>query len=403
MENWKINLAASWGAQFLCIVGFTAAFPFTPFFIRELGVSEVDQVALWAGMIASAGSVAMALISPVWGMMADRHGRKLMVERAAFGGAIIMTVMAFSASVEQLLVLRILQGLLTGTTPAFVALVASFSPRERIGFSLGLMQMAVYTGLSVGPLIGGVVADQVGYRWTFVATGVFLLVAALLVYFLVEEQFERPSEEARRSHSLASAVRRISASLPMFGAIVALGGIYLGNSIPQPVLPLFVESLQHAPHLVNTTTGIVYGANALASALSAAFVGHISDRTSYRTVLMACCLGSVLAFLGQAATPNVGWLLVASFATGVFAGGLLPAANAILARLAPRDEQGAIYGISNSVNSGGRAVGPMIGAALLTISGMRAVFVGAAVLFVLVLVWTVAVIAPHERAAERTA
>ena len=403
MENWKINLAASWGAQFLCIVGFTAAFPFTPFFIRELGVSEVDQVALWAGMIASAGSVAMALISPVWGMMADRHGRKLMVERAACGGAIIMTVMAFSASVEQLLVLRILQGLLTGTIPAFVALVASFSPRERIGFSLGLMQMAVYTGLSVGPLIGGVVADQVGYRWAFVATGVFLLVAALLVYFLVEEKFERPSKEAQRSHSLASAVRRITASLPMFGAIVALGGIYLGNSIPQPVLPLFVESLQHAPHLVNTTTGIVYGANALASALSAAFVGHISDRTSYRTVLMACCLGSVLAFLGQAATPNVGWLLVASFATGVFAGGLLPAANAILARLAPRDEQGAIYGISNSVNSGGRAVGPMIGAVLLTISGMRAVFVGAAVLFVLVLVWTVAVIAPHERAAEHTA
>ena len=401
MENWKVNLAASWGAQFLCIAGFTAAFPFTPFFVRELGVTEVDQVALWAGIISSAGSVSMALISPVWGMMADRHGRKLMVERAAFGGAIIMTAMAFSASVGQLLVLRILQGLLTGTVPAFVALVASFCPRERIGFSLGLMQMAVYTGLSIGPLIGGVVADQVGYRWTFVATGAFLLVAALLVYFLVQEKFERPSEEAQRSHSLTSAVRRITESLPMFGAIVALGGIYLGNSIPQPVLPLFVESLQHVPHLVNTTTGLVYGVNALASALSAAFVGHISDRTNYRTVLVACCIGSVLAFIGQAATPNVAWLLVASFATGVFAGGLLPAANAIVARLAPRDEQGAIYGISNSVNSGGRALGPMIGATLLTLWGMRSVFVGAALLFVLVILWIVVVIGPHERAAER--
>ena len=403
MENWKVNLAASWAAQFLCIAGFAAAFPFTPFFVRELGITEVDQVALWAGVISSAGSVAMALISPVWGMMADRRGRKLMVERAAFGGAIIMTLMAFSASVGQLLVLRIMQGLLTGTIPAFVALVASFCPRERIGFSLGLMQMAVYTGLSIGPLMGGAVADQVGYRWTFVATGGFLLAAALLVLFLVQEKFEQPSAEAARSHSLASTVRRITGSLPMFGAIVALGGVYMGSNIPQPVLPLFVESLEHVPHLVNTTTGIVYGVNALASALSAAFVGHISDRTSYRTVLLACCVGSVLSFIGQAVTPSVGWLLVASFATGAFAGGLLPAANAIIARLAPPDEQGAIYGISNSVNSGGRALGPMLGAALLTVSGMRSVFVGAAVLFGLVIVWTVAVIAPNERASERTA
>lgn len=371
-----------------------------PFFIRELGVTGVDQVVLWAGVVSAAGSVSMALISPVWGILADRHGRKLMVERAAFGGSLVMVAMAFSANVEQLLVLRIVQGLLTGTIPAFVALVASFSPPERMGFSLGLMQMAVYTGLSIGPLLGGLVADQMGYRWTFGITATSLFIAGLPVYFLVHEQFERPSEDDKRKRGFASAVGGITHSLPMLGAIIALGGIYLANSIPQPVLPLFVESLQQAPHLVNTTTGFVYGANALASALSAALVGYISDRTSYRTVLLACCVGSMLAYVGQSLTPNIGVLLMASFATGMFAGGLLPATNAILAHAAPRGQQGAIYGISNSVNAGGRAVGPLLGATLASLWGLRAPFVAAAFLFVLVIAWIALTIRPQRQASK---
>ena len=400
MESWKGNLAASWAAQFLCVVGFTAAFPFMPFFIRELGITGVDQVALWAGIISSAGSVSMALISPVWGTLADHHGRKLMVERAAFGGAFIMVAMAFSASVEQLLILRIIQGLLTGTIPAFVALVASFSPPERVGFSLGLMQMAVYTGLSIGPLLGGLVADQVGYRWTFGITATSLFIAGVLVYFLVREKFERPSEDEKRKHGLVSAVGGITHSLPMLGAIIALGGIYLANSIPQPVLPLFVESLQQVPHLVNTTTGFVYGANALASALSAGLVGYISDRTSYRTVLLACCVGLMLAYAGQSLAPDIGVLLMASFATGIFAGGLLPAANAILARLSPKGQQGAIYGVSNSVNAGGRAVGPLLGAAVASLWGLRASFVAAALLLVLVIVWVALALRPQRQVSK---
>ena len=398
MESWKRNLAASWLAQFLCVIGFTAAFPFMPFFIRELGVTDVDQLLLWAGVVAATGSVSMALISPVWGILADQHGRKLMVERAAFGGSLVMIAVAFSANVEQLLVLRIMQGLLTGTIPAFVALVASFSPPERIGFSLGLMQMAVYTGLSIGPLLGGLVADQMGYRWTFGITAITLLIAGVLVYFLVQEKFEPPSEVEKRKLGFASAVGSITHSLPMLGAIVALGGIYLASSIPQPVLPLFVESLQKAPQLVNTTTGFVYGANALASALSAALVGHISDRTSYRTVLMACCVGSMLAYVGQSLTPNIGVLLMASFATGMFAGGLLPATNAIVAHAAPRGQQGAIYGISNSVNAGGRAVGPLLGATTASLWGFRAPFVAAAFVFVMVIAWVALTIRPEKQA-----
>ena len=395
MRNWKVNLAACWTAQFLCMAGFTAAFPFTPFFIRELGVTTVDQIALWSGITVTAGAISMALISPVWGVLADRYGRKLMVERATFVGAVIMASIALCSSVEQLLVLRILQGLFTGTVAAFVALVAAFSPPERLGFAIGTLQMAVYTGTSVGPMIGGFVADQVGYRWTFAATGALLFVAGLLVYFLVYEQFEPPSEETESQRSLGAIVRRITHSTPMLGAIVALGGVYLCNSIQGPVLPLFIESLEQVPALINTTTGLVYGVNALVSALSAVLVGHISDRISPRTVLLVCSIGSMAAYVGQSVAPSIGWLMMASAMVGMFAGGLLTANNAVLAHVAPKNSQGAIYGISNSINSGGRAIGPLIGAAAVSTWGLSSAFRVTAALFVLLAVW-VALVIPRQ-------
>ncbi|MEM4725281.1 MAG: MFS transporter, partial [Candidatus Hadarchaeum sp.] len=153
MRNWKINLAAAWIAQFLSIAGFSVAFPFLPFYIRELGVTEVHQVELWTGLLNSVAALSMALISPFWGVLADRYGRKLMVERATFGGAIILAAMAFAGNVQQLFVLRIIQGMLTGTVPAFMTLTACMAPPTQAGFALGLMQMAVFSGSFVGPML----------------------------------------------------------------------------------------------------------------------------------------------------------------------------------------------------------------------------------------------------------
>jgi DHA1 family multidrug resistance protein-like MFS transporter len=391
LRNWKANLAAAWTAQFLCIIGFNAAFPFMPFYIRNLGVTDPDQVKLWTGLIASAGPVSMMLVSPIWGLLADRRGRKLMVERATFGGAIILTLMAFAGNVQQLFILRLIQGMLTGTVPAFVTLVASFAPAAEAGFALGMMQMAVFTGASVGPLVGGIVADQFGYRWAFIVTGVMLVIAGVLVNKVVQEGFTPPREKKERT-GLADSARTITHSMPVLGAVVALGGIYMANQASRPLMPLLVETLQPDPNLVNTATGTVYGAAAIASAISAGIVGRISDRTGHRAALVACTVGAALAYLGQAFAPSVTLLTVAAFGTGLFAGGLAPAANAILASTVPREQQGAVYGLSNSVNAAGRAVGPMIGAAVATAVGLRASFVTTAGILAVVAVWVAAAV-----------
>lgn len=393
MKNWKINLAAAWVAQFFCIAGFNAAFPFLPFYIRELGVTELHEVELWSGALLSSAAVSMALISPVWGILADRYGRKLMVERATFGGAVVLTAMAFAGNVQQLFVLRLLQGLLSGTVPAFMTLTASFAPPSQAGFALGMMQMAVYTGSSVGPLIGGLVADHLGYRWAFAVTGILLFTGGLLVYFFVHENFVRP-EKKNPSNSIAASARTIVGSLPVLGAILALGGIYMGNTTPSPLLPLLVESLQRDASRINTATGTLYGINAVASAISAALIGRLGDRKGYRQVLLACCIGAIAAYLGQALTPTLAGLFVATFMAGFCIGGLMPTANAILARMVPSGQQGAVYGISNSVNAAGRAIGPMLGASVATALGLRFGFAVAALVFVFVTVWSAMMVRP---------
>ena len=118
--------------------------PFLPYYVQDLGVTDPEQVAIWSGVVSAGHGIAMAIFSPIWGSLADRYGRKVMVERAMFGGALIICAMGFVDNVQQLAILRTIQGGLTGTIPAATTLVASSAPREKSGYALGLLQMAIY-------------------------------------------------------------------------------------------------------------------------------------------------------------------------------------------------------------------------------------------------------------------
>mgnify|MGYP001824101914 CR=1 FL=1 len=187
METWKRNLYVIWFAELVAISGFAVVFPFLPFYVQDLGVTDPDQVKLWSGVVFASQAVTMAVFAPIWGSLADRYGRTLMVERAMFGGAVVLTLMGFVQNVQQLVVLRAVQGALTGTVVAATTLVASSTPRERSGYALGLLQTAVWMGASLGPLLGGIVADTWGYRAAFWVTGALLFVSGLTVWRFVEE------------------------------------------------------------------------------------------------------------------------------------------------------------------------------------------------------------------------
>ena len=388
MAGWRKNLYIICAAELVAILGFSTSFPFLPLFIQELGVTELEQVEIWSGLLVTGGAVAMAVFSPLWGSVADHFGRKLMLERAMFGGALTIGAMGLVANVHQLLALRILQGCLTGTVAAATMLVASIVPRDKFGYSLGLIHTAVLGGSSLGPLLGGLVADSMGYRPAFWATGAMLLMAGLAILAFVEERFE---PAARNAGSAAGWFFKdlglIARSKTMWAMVLAIFFLQIGRNSDGPVLPLFVQSLSPSGRRAASTTGVILGASAFIGALTAAAVGRISDRIGHKRTLIGCILGGAALYAPQAFVSDATQLLVLRAAMGALLGGLAPTANAMIATIAPEGKQGSTYGLTASATALGNAIGPILGATIAATLGIRSVFLGIAAILALVAVW----------------
>ena len=384
MQSWKRNLYVIWTAELVAIAGFSVAFPFLPYYVQELGVTDPGQVEMWSALLFTGQAITMAIFAPIWGSLADRYGRKPMVVRAMFGGAVALGAMGFVRNVQQLAILRALQGCVTGTVPAATTLVASSVPRQRSGYALGLLQMAIYSGASVGPLLGGLVADAFGYRTAFLVTATLLFAAGLGVFFLVEERFE-PSRRKEDSpdggfRQGLALVLRSQALLIMFGTRIVMN---FGLRIMGPMLPLFVQALMSAGERVASVTGLITGARAATGALGAIVLGRIGDRVGHRRVLVACALGAAVLYAPQFLVVTPTQLLILQATAGVATGGIMASGSATLAQLAPEGRQGVVYGLDSSANSVARAMAPMAGAAIAAGLGIRYIFLCAAGVFAL--------------------
>ncbi len=239
-ESWQKNLYAIFVAELLVMVGFSFVFPFMPLFIEKLGNFTSREAAFWAGIAGGASGIAMFFSAPLWGIMADRSGRKPMVLRAMLGSGVVVGLIGLAPNVSFLIIMRFIQGALSGTISAASALVSSITPRDKMPFAMGLLMTAVYVGNSVGPLLGGMAADSLGYKSTFFITGGLLLIGGLIVLFLVKENFERPAPGKGASlHRLW----RLAISKEMLPLLMALAALHMGPRLLEPIIPAFIPEL----------------------------------------------------------------------------------------------------------------------------------------------------------------
>ncbi len=380
--RWQVTLAVVFIAQLFTAVGFSMVFPFLPLYVSDLGSVTGMSVELMAGLVISSQAFTMMIVSPLWGAAADRYGRKLMVMRATFGGTVILALMGLVQNGEQLIILRAIQGLVTGTVAANNALVAGVVPRERIGFSMGLLQVGLWGGFSLGQIVGGVLADAFGFSMPFFITATMLLLSGVLVYYGVDEDFE-PLEAATQRPNL---LRQWGHVLQANGVMIVYGMRFLAGVARFMIVPiaplLIVFLLPENANNASTITGTVTAVSYAAATLSGVYLGRLGDRIGHRTVLYGTAAAAMVLYLPQVFVENVWQFWFWQALAGLAIGGVISAPSALLARYTDAGEEGSTFGLDNAIVSGSRFIAPLVASGLaFAFVDLRAVLGATAVLF----------------------
>jgi MFS transporter, DHA1 family, multidrug resistance protein len=381
--NWKANLFVLWFGQFMVMLGMTMIIPFMPYYIQEMGITDPKAVTAWAGVIFAGNFVTAFLFQPLWGSLSDRFGRKIMILRSGFGMALVMVLMGFA----QLLILRLINGTISGYTPAATSLVAANTPKEKLGFAMGVLQSGTVAGTILGPLIGGGLSIWVGYRPIFYITAALLTMAALLAMRFVHEQFDREQAAAQPRRSILNnwqTLRPYTQLQSLFGVTFMIQFALFST---MPLMPVFVQQLHGNTANLALFSGLVAASTGISNMIASPLLGRLSDRIGPVYILTICLLGASLTFIPHAFVTSVWQLLALRFALGIFIGGLIPSVNALLRRNAPEGMEGVTYSFNTSFLSLGNVIGPILGGLLAGLITIEGVFVIASVLFMLNFIW----------------
>lgn len=387
--------------QALMSFAFSVSGPFLPLYIIQLGVAPIAKVSLWAGAVASINFLMAAVFSPVWGGIADRTGRKVMVVRSCVAIALFTIVMGFVQNVWQLFAARACMGIFSGFSAAAIALVGTEVPEEQLGFSLGWMATGQLIGGLLGPLLGGFLADALhDYRQVFFATA-FLALAAAAVCVLLVRETPRTAAPRERRVSFFAALREIVVHpqlAPMFLVVLLAQVVAFGV---QPIVPLFVRALAGNVPWIATAAGLAFAVTGLADLIASPFLGKRSDRIGYRRVLLVSLCGVAAFTIPQAFANSLVAFIALRFGVGLFLGGVLPTANALIGRIFPLERRAQVFGITSSATFLGMFAGPLIGGTVAARFGFEAVFLTIGAMALANLAWVAASIRPPARAPIR--
>lgn len=380
-------------SQLLGTTAFMFVVPFMPLYVQTLGIESAGQAAAWAGVINGASGATMALVAPLWGRLSDRMGRKLMLLRATFAAVVVVGSMAFVTGPWQLLVLRLLQGTLTGTVPAATSLVAATAPAEKAGWRLGALQTVIFVAAGVGPALGGISADSAGLRASFFVASALLVVSAGLVLFGVKEN--RPDAEEKREAANDAPGRP---SLPyklLLPGLLTLCAVHVAITSAAVALPGFVGTLAGAADRVASQAGWIIGTGALAASLGSLLGGRLANRFGARRVMVVSLALAGLAALPQAFVENVPQLWALRLTASLFIGCAIPVANMTIKSSAPEGRQGEAFGVASSATSIGFALGPVGGGLLAAGLGFWSAFLVPGALLLILALALVAAYAPR--------
>ena len=372
MEQWKRNVYICTLAAFITSAGMSQLAPMLPLYIQSLGVDEPGQVARWAGIVFAMNFVTLAIFSPIWGRLSDRYGRKIMCLRAVVWLGVINFGMGMAQQVWHLVVLRLMQGALSGFLATAMPLVSSESPKERAGWALGLFFTGQISGSLIGPLLGGWLAETVGFRNTYFVVGVMCFFSSLAILGIHETR--KPVNENVVSYSNREAFRSLARPSLLYGIFLTTFTFQFSLMCVQPILTVYIAGLVPEPDHIALISGAVFSSAGFASALFGSRLGALSDRIGAQKVLFCSLLVACLVSVPQAFVTAPWQLGFLRFIHGIAVAGLMPSVNHLIKEASPPEFLGRMYGFNQSFQFVGMSSGAIFGGYIAEHFGISVLF-----------------------------
>ena len=386
METWKRTVYISLVCVFCTAFGVSQLAPILPLYFHDLGVQTPEAMSLWSGLATGATYIIVCLAAPFWGRVADKKGRKITLIRSSFGMALCNVLIAFQTTPEGVVLIRLVQGLVSGFYSASITLIASESPIERTGWALGLLASANLAGSLIGPLLGGYIADTVGIRNDFIIVGALMGLAGVLATIFIHENYVPQPNPEKLS------IRKLKEQIPEFNSIVALcvaSFIYAICIMSlQPVISVYIKGIVPSDtENLAFIAGAVFSAMGIAQLMSSSPLGKLVDKIGPRKVLVVSLIYVGILNIPQAYVSDVYQLAIIRFLQGFGLGGMLPALNTYLSSKTPREFTGQVFSYNQSCLFFGYFLGSVGGASLMAWLGFTTLFWVSGGLFIISALW----------------
>ncbi len=381
-SQWKVTLVILSLSAILMSLSYTMLIPFLPMYlIEELGV-DVSRANFWSGLVFSVSFLISGVMAPIWGAMADKRSRKLMALRAAVLLAISYTLGGVVQNEWQLLAMRCFQGFASGLWPACLAILACSVPRDKVGFSLGIMQGAMTAGGVLGPFCGGALAEMFSMRMTFFIGGGALFVITLLIAFFIRE----PSRKTQASSSQKREKTNLLKIPVIQRMLLCAGVVQLTILLQQPIMPMYIGELQGSMDRIVFLTGVVFSVVGISGVIASPLWCIIGQKWGYRPTLYTTLIGTSIFGMIQAIPDTLVSFTTWRFIGGLMFAGIFPAINAVLTMSTAPEDRGRIFGLSYAAQQAGSVIGPLMGGAMAMYFPLKSViFVGGFILLPLAL------------------
>ncbi|MDO4587265.1 MAG: MFS transporter [Planctomycetia bacterium] len=379
--NWKRNLFFIWASQILSIAGFASAVPFVPIYIRDRwGISGEQELGLWMSAFYFFGMLSFCVFTPVWGMLADRFGRKLMLLRACYVDAILFPCFLLAPNPLGLIIVRFIVSAFTGTVSAAQTLIVTTTPEKHHGFALGVLSSAVWSGNLIGFAAGGLIVHWFGFSTAFLTCGSMYLVAGILAHLCVEEHFSPPAQDVVPKWGKAWSGISISVWMIFFVIIITA----IARRFDDPYVALMIEKI-HGPENTAFHTGWISALAALGGVISGMVLGRLCDlfspgKIALPTILIASGTMFLQAFSGSLLSYSS-----ARFVNYLVAGGLETVCFSILSKISPKERRGTFFGLASGLRMTGILISSVLSGGIVYFVGLRNIYVVAGILFLLII------------------